>query len=164
MCMPGLPAHAESRHADKPWCHLQGPGHTLGNHQCRFSHGHCPLSGLAVTLIGPCQALPPPPPRLEKPVLSLPALCPYLQEGLAPRGLPGYLLSALRSSSLYLAPALGRRWPPLGRGCVLPSGGTQQSALLVIGSVLPTCGPSLTQRGVAQPLPSHSEERGLLRS
>lgn len=67
----GLPAHSESPCSDKPRCHPQEPGHTLGNHQGRFSHGRCPLPGLAVTPIGPCEVLLPPPRWPEKPVLCL---------------------------------------------------------------------------------------------
>lgn len=47
-----------SHHHANAWCCPQGPGPTFGNHECWFSHGRCPLLGLAVTLVGPREPCP----------------------------------------------------------------------------------------------------------
>lgn len=70
-CTPGRGGQLMLSHFEQTngRCHPRGPGPTLGNHQSRFSHGFCPLSGPLLSPRRALGALPYPHLQLEKPVL-----------------------------------------------------------------------------------------------
>lgn len=99
-------------------CPLQGPGPTLGNHRCRFSHGSCPLSGLAVTLIGPGRPCPPPSQKIRFCACWSPLPCvSYPQQGPALRASLSISFPLWGPATLARPLAMGRQWPPFDGGC-----------------------------------------------